>query len=713
MSRSTDGNGACPPGDEGEHETLGTMDITNIRQRLDGIDRRIVSALAERQRIVDEAAAIKAQKPFALRDGTREDEILTRVGTAAVDLGLDTYFVTSLYREILDHSVRRQATHLVGAASANVVATPVRIGYQGSAGAYSEIAARRHFSSHEEALDCLGYTTFDAVLEAVRGGEVAYGILPIENTTAGSINEVYDLFARLDVHAVGEEILRVDHCLVALEPMAAGELRCIASHPQALAQCSEFLASLKGCRVEAYTDTAMAVEKIKEDCDRRQAAIASEAAARLNGLQIIQRDLANQRHNYTRFLVIAREPNTYDDRIPCKTSLIVGTRHEEGALVRCLNVLAKHGLSLTKLESRPRRTPWEYLFYLDFFGNIAQPAVHAALEELAPRTSFLKVLGSYPSHAAETTALRGTTGAVAKEIALEPEPQVTANEDEGPATSQAAKKEGLGRSWTGGSLRLVPRARCGEDTSVLVGNVVIGADAPVLIAGPCSVESRAQILACARAVRETGGRILRGGCFKPRTSPYSFQGLGYEGLELLAEAGRAYGLPVVTEVLRPDDVARVSRLADMLQIGARNMQNFPLLEEVGKVDRPVLLKRGMMSSIDEWLSAAEYILAKGNRRVVLCERGIRTFETATRATLDLTAIPVVLERTHLPVIVDPSHACGVRRWVPALARASLASGAHGLIVEVHPDPDVAQSDAGQALDFEGLDRMVKGLPLGD
>ncbi|GIV62013.1 MAG: hypothetical protein KatS3mg044_0879 [Rhodothermaceae bacterium] len=248
--------------------------------------------------------------------------------------------------------------------------------------------------------------------------------------------------------------------------------------------------------------------------------------------------------------------------------------------------------------------------------------------------------------------------------------------------------------------RLAARRHPDDDTVVRVGPVAIGGALPVLIAGPCSVESRAQIMACAAAVREAGGHLLRGGCFKPRTSPYAFQGLGYEGLALLAEAGRAYGLPVVTEVLDPADVPAVARLADVLQVGARNMQNFPLLKALGAAGRPVLLKRGMMASIDEWLAAAEYILAHGNPDVILCERGIRTFETATRSTLDLSAVPVVRERTHLPVIVDPSHASGTRRWVMPLARAALAAGAHGVMVEIHPEPERALSDGPQSLTFE-------------
>jgi 3-deoxy-7-phosphoheptulonate synthase len=232
---------------------------------------------------------------------------------------------------------------------------------------------------------------------------------------------------------------------------------------------------------------------------------------------------------------------------------------------------------------------------------------------------------------------------------------------------------------------------------VRVGDVRIGGGQPVLMAGPCVVEGREQIVETARAVKAAGAKILRGGAYKPRTSPYAFQGLGEEGLRYLAEAREATGLPVVTEVLEPDQVELVAEYADMLQVGARNMANFPLLRRVGKVGKPVLLKRGFSATVEEWLMSAEYVLASGNPDVVLCERGIRSFETATRFTLDLNAVPLTKELSHLPVIVDPSHGTGKRSLVTRMALAGLAAGADGLIVEVHPTPERAKCDASQTI----------------
>jgi 3-deoxy-7-phosphoheptulonate synthase len=245
-----------------------------------------------------------------------------------------------------------------------------------------------------------------------------------------------------------------------------------------------------------------------------------------------------------------------------------------------------------------------------------------------------------------------------------------------------------------------------EDTIIRINGVVVGSKTIPIIAGPCSIESRAQLMESAHAVKEAGAKMLRAGAFKPRTSPYSFQGLGLKGLELLREAREAYGLPTVTEVMSPTDVTLVAQYADVLQIGARNMQNFALLNAVGEAQKPVLLKRGMMSTMEELIMAAEYILSHGNTRVMLCERGIRTFETATRNTFDINAIPVLKSLTHLPVIADPSHGTG--RWdlVTPIARAAIAAGADGLIVEVHPNPAQAMSDGAQSLKPEKFAEMV-------
>ena len=257
--------------------------------------------------------------------------------------------------------------------------------------------------------------------------------------------------------------------------------------------------------------------------------------------------------------------------------------------------------------------------------------------------------------------------------------------------------------------KLVSRQLRQTRTVVDVGGVRIGAESLVVMAGPCSVESREQLLETARAVKAAGARLLRGGAYKPRTSPYDFQGLGVEALRFLKEASDETGLPIVTEVMSEVDVETVAEYADMLQIGARNMQNFSLLRKLATVPKPILLKRGPSATVKEWLLAAEYLLAGGNANVVLCERGIKTFETATRNTLDLAAVALVKELSHLPVVADPSHGTGLRNLIAPMSKAALAAGADGLMIEVHPCPERALSDGPQSLDLGGFTDLMKQL----
>ncbi|MFN7095635.1 MAG: 3-deoxy-7-phosphoheptulonate synthase, partial [Burkholderiales bacterium] len=250
-----------------------------------------------------------------------------------------------------------------------------------------------------------------------------------------------------------------------------------------------------------------------------------------------------------------------------------------------------------------------------------------------------------------------------------------------------------------------------EDSIIKVKDVAIGGKSLFVIAGPCSIESEAQLEACAKVAKEAGAQALRGGAYKPRTSPYEFQGMGMDGVQLIGQIAHKYGLLSITEVMDVNQAVAASPYIDILQIGARNVQNYSLLKELGKLNNPILLKRGFATTYQELLMAAEYIMVGGNPNVILCERGIRTFETYTRNTLDLNAVPALQEQTHLPIIVDPSHGTGLRSLVPVMARASVAAGASGVLVEMHPDPDKSISDAAQALSFETFKKMMHELKI--
>jgi 3-deoxy-7-phosphoheptulonate synthase len=559
----------------------------------------------------------------------------------------------------------------------------MRVAIQGSHGSFSEAAARRRWPD----LDALPCREVKDVVAAVRERRADVGCLPIENSLIGSVTTTYDLlqeaFGDGTLHLTHEILHPVHHTLMAIPGAALSGIRRILSHPVALGQCRIWLSEhLPDAELVSAWDTAGSAEIVAQEKNLTLAAIAARPAADSHGLAPLAEGIEDDPTNQTRFLTFTRAETAEGIRSPgasrYKTSLIVLVDHKPGMLALTLQAFGARGVNLMALQSRPERSaPWTYRFYVDVEGSATDPRVAEALEEIEALAAKLIVLGTYEAW---------TEGS--RLSALVPTP---AHRVEKPA------------------IPLVDRRRHPDGTVVQVRGVRFGGPSPVLIAGPCSVESEAMILETAASVAQAGADMLRGGAYKPRTSPYDFQGLGVKGLRYLADARERTGLPVVTEVLSWEEVPVVAHFADMLQIGARNMQNFSLLRAASRSGKPVLLKRGAGATIEEWLMAAEYVLAEGNPNVVLCERGIRTFERATRHTLDLNAVALVRERTHLPVVVDPSHAAGVRSLVTPLSMAALAAGACGLIVEVHPDPAQAMSDGAQSLDmpmFAELARQV-------
>lgn len=372
-------------------------DLESIRKQLDEIDRTILKALAQRQGLVKEVSDLKLKNEQGIRDLEREEQLLNRIRDLAHEVGLDRYYAEHLFREIITNSVRFQTHSLVDHQNEKPNDDIIRVSYQGTDGAYSHQAAIRHFSERYSKVDAIGYDTFQQAAKAVLEEKVDYALLPIENTTAGSINDTYDILGNEKLHIVGEEILKVVHCLMAVEPVELSKIRRIMSHPQAIAQCSQFLSKLPRCKVESYLDTAMSAKKVLEDGDLSQGAIAGAHAADLYGLHVIEHDIANQKENYTRFVIASKEPVQVDLQIPSKTSLMMVTSNDEGSLIECLNILHKHKINMAKLESRPRMNePWKYSFYLDIHANIDDPEVSVGLDELNKKAEELKILGCYP-----------------------------------------------------------------------------------------------------------------------------------------------------------------------------------------------------------------------------------------------------------------------------------------------------------------------------
>lgn len=374
-------------------------DLGALRAQLNDIDARLVAALAERQRVVERVGRLKTHGTASLRDVDREEQLLTRLVKLGRAEGLDRHFVTRIYHEILEQSVRRQQEQLLARDNPERRAEqPIAVAYLGAEGSYSHQAAARHFGGRDREVVLEAGPSFAELVERVRRGDCDYAVLPIENTTAGSINEVYDLLGTEPVYIVGEEVQVVDHSLLAREGAEFSQIGHILGHPQALAQCSKFLRRMSHCTVEAVADTATGVRRVADGNDDTIAAIGNAVAARRYDLRIAWPSIANRRDNLTRFVVVASQPLSCDERISCKTSLLLSTPHTKGSLLEALRVLYEHGLNLTKLESRPHpEQAWSYRFYVDFLGHVSARGLDAILQALGPMTSDLAHLGTYPA----------------------------------------------------------------------------------------------------------------------------------------------------------------------------------------------------------------------------------------------------------------------------------------------------------------------------
>ena len=368
-------------------------DLDGLRGELDRVDRSLVDLIARRLELVAEVGAAKARTEAPVRDVARERAVLDGVAAVARTRGVSEDLVRRVFREVIGFSVDQQVAELTGTSE-----RPLVVAFQGVPYAYSHLAAQKHLAGRGQAATYEGHVGFADVVAALTQGRCDLAFLPIENTTAGSINQVYDLLQAADVSVVGEETWRVDHCLAAVRDVPLGQLTRVLSHPQGLEQCVAFLRTLPGAVPTTVFDTAEAMRVVAEQGDPTWAGIGSPEAAEAHGLVVLRRGLADRAENWTRFLALAREPVRVPDRVPSKTSLVLVTRHEEGALLRCLALLSESGHSLTKLESRPRPgSPFEYLFFLDLEGNLADPRTQAVVDELRSAALALKVLGSYPA----------------------------------------------------------------------------------------------------------------------------------------------------------------------------------------------------------------------------------------------------------------------------------------------------------------------------
>ena len=367
-------------------------DLAGLRERIEELDRRLLALLKERMGIVEQVAGAKLQTAAPFRDPQREEQVLQRVRHIGVGLGLDAHRVESLYRAIMEMSISHQQAYVHG-----LDAVPLRVAYQGIEGSNSHLAAQRRYGGRPGGALLQGFDEFRQAVDAVRGGEADLALLPIENSTAGSINETYDLLAEGGVAIIGEVVSAIEHCLVGIAGTPLEDLRLVMSHPQALRQCDTFLRSLPWAAVRSEFDTAGAARKVQEMGDPTVAAIASETAAARHGLAVLRREIQNERHNYTRFVELAREASPCPSDVACKTSLLVHLAHRPASLGELLSELGRRAVNVNKLESRPiPGRPWQYRFYLDLEGHAASAQLAAALAAVEPLCAELRVLGTYP-----------------------------------------------------------------------------------------------------------------------------------------------------------------------------------------------------------------------------------------------------------------------------------------------------------------------------
>jgi chorismate mutase/prephenate dehydratase len=368
-------------------------DLPALREAIEAIDRELLSQLRRRMDLAEEVAAAKLRTAYPFRDEPREDQIIQRVRHAAVERGLDAHEIERLYRVILDMSVAHQKAHV-----RSLAAAPLRVAYQGVEGSYSHLTAQRRYAGYPEGVLLEGFETFRGAAEAVRGGSADRALLPIENTTAGSINEVYDLLAEGGLTITAEVVSRIEHCLLGLPGARVEDLRTVLSHPQGLLQCEDFLRSAPWMKPQVEFDTAGSARKVRERNDPSVGAIASEHAAKVFGLEVLRRAIQSQEGNYTRFVELAHDPIRFPPETPAKTSLLLAVPHTPGALAEVLGVLSRRGVNLAKLESRPiPESPFKYRFYLDLDGNAGRDPVRGALAEVEPLTTAMRMLGTYPA----------------------------------------------------------------------------------------------------------------------------------------------------------------------------------------------------------------------------------------------------------------------------------------------------------------------------
>ncbi|ABK49232.1 chorismate mutase / prephenate dehydratase [Shewanella sp. ANA-3] len=645
--------------------------LNQTREQITHLDNELLSLLAERRRLSLEVARSKEVDVRPIRDTQREKELLARLVTAGREKGLDAHYVISLYQSIIEDSVLNQQAYLHGRANPETQKQQYCIAYLGARGSYSYLAASRYCQRRQVEMLDLGCQSFDEIVQAVESGHADYGFLPIENTSSGSINEVYDVLQHTSLSIVGETTIEVSHCLLGKPGSKLSDIKTVYAHPQPISQCSRYLSQHKDLRLEYCSSSAEAMEKVNQSADNSAAAIGSTEGGALYQLESIESGLANQKINQSRFIVVARKAVAVPEQLPAKTTLIMATGQKAGALVEALLVLKAHQLNMSKLESRPiPGTPWEEMFYLDIDANISSEAMQQGLKQLERITRFIKVLGCYPCETVKPTQLSNS------QLLIEPstsKAQVISTVSLDPSPYRFSKAYKAQAS----------EIHCGPFT---IGAGHIGAIAKITLSKSLLQleSSQAALSAFERRVKqlkEAGFQaVILDGCH----SLVSAEAI----IPKLRQTLHQYDLLCVIAIEQATDMPLATGHADMLFLTGKQMFNQALLAQAGTLPIPLFLERNDMASYEEFMAATEAILSQGNQQLILCDSGIRTYNNANLPTLDLASLIQIKANSHLPIVINPCYAIS-EDTLPLQTQGIKQLKADGLVLNCSLEEDKA------------------------
>ncbi|MBR9726666.1 prephenate dehydratase [Shewanella intestini] len=604
-----------------------TLDHT--RQQITHLDKELLGLLAKRRALSLDVARSKEVDIRPIRDTQREKELLERLVQQGREQGLDAHYVISLYQSIIEDSVLNQQAYLQTKANIHTQQAQYSVAYLGARGSYSYLAANRYCDRRQVEMVDFGCQSFNDIIHAVESGHADYGFLPIENTSSGSINEVYDVLQHTSLSIVGETTIEVGHCLLAAAGSDINKITKIYAHPQPISQCSRYLSQHSDIKLEYCSSSAEAMDKVLNSKSQAVAAIGSAEGGALYNLTAIDNDLANQKINQSRFIVVARKAVEVPSQLPAKTTLIMATGHKPGALVEALLVLKTHNVNMSKLESRPiAGTPWEEMFYLDIDGNLANENVQKAINELEKQTRFIKVLGCYPCETVKPTQLSQS------QLFIEPD------------SSKAVDSPSLVTQTPSQSSQHAKHRRefKAQNSIMHLHNMTMGGQAFNAIKQVALTDSVTEIAAIAKHAKESG--------FEALVLTNSNLLINEQLVKEAVKAINAAGLGSCLTVEHIIELNIAAKLADGLIINGSAMFDDNLLHQAGGLSLPVLIERHVNATTEQWMAAAETILSTGNQQVGLIDAGIKSLNEGQQLSLDIAGLIDVKQRCHLPVIVN-------------------------------------------------------------